>query len=469
METTRIEPALLVERRARAQQWLAWRWRLGLRWVGGTAAALVCAALLLIAMLHPSPAHITEMTLYLAISGAVSLVVGEAALWFADVARVGSVRVKLAIPSLLTALVIALNVFLVAHQMFISVVDSQMVLAFLAFGVAVALVISASIAAGITASVARIEAGARRIADGDYAFRIVENDPQGSVELSRLARWFNQMAASVRESFERQRRAEDDRRGVVAAVSHDLRTPLTSIRAMVEAIDDGVVTDAETIRRYHQTMRTELRHLTVLLDDLFMLSRLESGALTLEREPLAMDDMISDALEMMASVAAQARIELVGRVDGELPSASLDARQMYRVLTNLLQNALRYSPREGGILIQATSARGADGALEALVRVIDAGEGIRPDDLPHVFERTYRGEPSRTRDGDADHPEAAGAGLGLAIAKGIVEAHGGRIWAQSPLPDATRALLADALPGRDHSRPGAVVSFALPVVRAGRG
>ncbi|MGH2485656.1 MAG: sensor histidine kinase, partial [Ktedonobacterales bacterium] len=189
----------------------------------------------------------------------------------------------------------------------------------------------------------------------------------------------------------------------------------------------------------------------------------------LEREPLAMDDMISDALEMMASVAAQTRIELVGRVDGGLPLVALDARQMYRVLTNLLQNALRYSPREGGILIQATSARGADGKLEALVRVIDAGEGIRADDLPHIFERTYRGEPSRTRDGDAGPMEAAGAGLGLAIAKGIVEAHGGRMWAQSPLPYETRALLADALPDRDHSQPGASVSFALPVVRAVRG
>lgn len=441
-----------------------WRLRLGVRWLAGVAIALVCAIALLMALMRPAPSHLAQMALYLAISGGVSLLLGEAALRVADIANLGSVRLKLAIPTLLTAVVIALNVLLVAHQMFISVVDSQMAFAFLAFGVAVALIIAATIAGGITASVGRIEAGARRIADGDYSFRIGESDAAGSVELSRLAHWFNQMAASVEHAFEQQRRAEADRRGVVAAVSHDLRTPLTSVRAMVEAIDDGVVTDSETIRRYHQTMRAELRHLTVLLDDLFMLSRLESGALTPQREPLAIEDLISDALEMSAAHAARRGVALSGRVEDDAPPVLVDARQMYRVLSNVIQNALRYTPRHEAILIHAARALRQDGQMEALVRVIDGGAGIAPEDLPHIFDRSYRGEPSRARgercDGDEDEP---GAGLGLAIVQGIVNANGGRVWAESPLPEEARALLADAQTESKSDLPGTVICLFLPV------
>lgn len=464
MDTTQVNPSSLARAHAQAGRRSRWRLRLGIRWIGGVVVALVCATLLLNALLRPAPGHLAEMVLYLAISGAVSLVLGETTLRLAEITHLGSVRLKLAIPALLTALVIALNILLVAHQMFISVVDSQMAIAFLAFGVAVALVISTTIAAGITASVSRIEGSARRIAAGDYSFRIAEDDPRGTVELSRLAHWFNQMAANVEKAFEQQRRAESDRRGVIAAVSHDLRTPLTSIRAMVEAIDDGVVTDPETVQRYHHAMRGELRHLTVLLDDLFMLSRLESGALTLQREPLDVDDMISDALEMSASVAARREIALTGRVEEDTPPIVVDARQMYRVLSNLLHNALQYTPRGGAILIHASRLSDGVSPPQALVRVIDTGYGIELADLPHVFERTYRGEPSRKRDTPSDDEGAdAGAGLGLAIVKGIVIAHGGRVWAESPTPEDTRALLASLQPNRQSDLPGTVVCVSLPI------
>lgn len=464
MDTTQVSPSSLAREHTRAGRSSRWRLRLGIRWIGVVALALICAALLLNALLRPAPGHLAQMVLYLAISGAVSLVLGETALRLADVTNRGSVRLKLAIPALLTAVVIALNILLVAHQMFISVVDSQMAITFLAFGVAVALVISTTIAAGITTSVSRIESGARRIAAGDYGFRIAEDDPRGTVELSRLAHWFNQMASNVENAFEQQRHAEADRRGVIAAVSHDLRTPLTSVRAMIEAIDDGVVTDPETIQRYHHAMRGELRHLTVLLDDLFMLSRLESGALTLHREPLDVDDMISDALEMTATVAARREIALSGRVEEDVPPIVVDARQMYRVLSNLLHNALQYTPRGGAVLIHASRVREGSGPPLALLRVIDTGYGIEPADLPHIFERTYRGEPSRKRDIAGDDEGAdAGAGLGLAIVKGIVLAHGGRVWAESPAPEETRALLAADQPSRPSDLPGTMICVALPI------
>jgi signal transduction histidine kinase len=433
-----------------------------------TLSAFAVTALGVVAVLRPTRPHVVSLLIWLGVSGVVSLALGEVALWLADTAHVGGVRLKLVIPSLLTTLVIALNVVLVAQQMFISSADEQLLLAFLVFGIAVALVLTASIAGEMTAAIARIEAGAKRIAAGDYSFRLVVDDPGGAQELSHLAEWFNQMAAGVQGAFEQREAAEAERRRVVAALSHDLRTPLTSLRAMIEAIDDGVVRDQETVTRYHHTMRAEMRHLTVLLDDLFELSRMDSGALTLHREPLALDDIISDVLEGSREAADQAGVRLAGRVEGQLPAVRADARQLYRILANLVQNALRHTSAGGDVLIHASQRQAGDARVTLVVRVIDSGEGIAVADLPHIFERTYRGEPSRRRTPTSfSGLVGSGGGLGLAIARGLVEAHGGCIWVDSPLPPDLRALLppaAGALDARGPSSlPGAALSFTLPV------
>jgi signal transduction histidine kinase len=274
------------------------------------------------------------------------------------------------------------------------------------------------------------------------------------------------MAASVQTAFEQREAADAERRRVVAAVSHDLRTPLTSLRALIEAIDDGVVTDPAVVARYHRTMRAEMRYLTVLLDDLFELSRLDSGALALHREAVSLGDLISDVLEGNREAAEQTGVRLSGRVEGELPDVWVDARQVFRVLANLVHNALRHTPPGGAVHIQASERHGGKGQADVLVRVVDTGEGIVAADLPRIFDRTFRSEQSRMRDPVSySGLVGSGSGLGLSIARGIVEAHGGSMWADSPAPPDLRALVDVASDDRglDMSWRGTVLSFTLPV------
>lgn len=434
----RAAPAL---RAPVAAVWLRVGARVGLRWLGATGLAMVLALLLLVVLVHPSPADLRELAGYLLFSSVISVAFGEAALWLADVARIGSVRLKLAIPTVLTTVLIAFNVVLISRMMFISSKDGQLLLVFLAFGISSALLLSFSIAARMVRAIMSIETGARRLADGDYGYRLPEHQLGAVTELAQLARWFNSMATSVEDAFARQHAAESERRQVVAAVSHDLRTPLASVRAMIEAIDDGIVTDAEMVRRYQRTIRAEVRHMSALMNDLFELSQLESGAFALQREPMALDDILSDALEAMHEPAEHTQVHLAGKIDGALPMLSLDARQMHRVLTNLLHNALQHTPPGGVVLLHARAEPDATVAQRVCIQVVDSGEGIAPTDLPHIFERTYRGETSRQRQGG----DGSGAGLGLAIARGIVEAHGGAITASSPVSGAQRTLLSQAV------------------------
>ncbi|HLZ20626.1 MAG TPA: HAMP domain-containing sensor histidine kinase [Ktedonobacterales bacterium] len=437
-----------------------WRLRLGVRWLGITIGAIALALLASLFGLHPPAEHMKQLALYLAATGAVSILLGEAALWIADVTHFGSVRFKLAIPPLLTALVIALNVVLLASQMFISVEDGRLLLVFLFFGILIAIALSASIAGEMARAIAHIETGARRVAQGDYTFRVDEGGRGSADEISSLARWFNAMAANVQDAFARRQAAEADRRQVVVALSHDLRTPLSSIRALIEAIDDGVVTDPDTVRRYQRTIRAEAQHLSVLLDDLFELSRLDAGALALMRERLHIEDVLSDVLESLGEQAERAGIQLDGDIEPGMPACFLDPRQMYRVLINLLQNAIYHTPPGGAILLRAGLQRADSGERALLVQVIDGGVGIAASDLPHIFERTYRGEASRRRAATSGDVLAtgSGAGLGLAIARGVVEAHGGHIWAVSPLPPDLRPLALAA----EEERSGAALCFTLP-------
>jgi signal transduction histidine kinase len=435
----------------------------GLRWAGAIALAFAVTLAVLMAILHPSREDAVRLCIYLGLGGVISILLGEAALWLTDSTTVSSIWLKIAIPPLLTAVVIALNVVFIARLMFISNEDGQLLLAFLVFGIAVAILLSSSIASRMIGTIQHIGTGAMRIAEGDYSFRLDTTTTGGEDELAQLARWFNQMADGVQLAFERQQAAEHERREVITAVSHDLRTPLASVRALIEAIDDGIVCDPATIARYHQTMRSELHHLTALLDDLFELSRIESGALALSCEHMNVEDLISDVLQSSYEQAEQAHITLTGKIADPLPEVYIDARQIYRALTNLLQNAMRYTPADGAILIHAGHAP-ISGSPGVLVQVIDTGEGVSPADLPHIFERTYRGETSRPRIHQGTWTaQSTGAGLGLAITHGIIEAHGQRIWAESPLTQSTLDLLFPDQPGARPQRPGTALKFILPV------
>jgi signal transduction histidine kinase len=195
---------------------------------------------------------------------------------------------------------------------------------------------------------------------------------------------------------------------------------------MVEALNDGVVTDPATVQRYLRTMQAEITSLSGLISDLFELSQLDSGVLRLQFETSSIQDLISDTLETLQPQAQRKGLRLAGEVASGLEPVLMDPMRVQRVLFNLVQNAIRHTPSDGTVLLEAR-----DGGREIQVSVVDTGEGIQAEDLPLVFDQFYRGNRARSR-------EDGGAGLGLAIARGLVEAHGGRIWVESSVGQGSR-------------------------------
>jgi signal transduction histidine kinase len=429
------------------------RWtRLGAIWVALGLVALGGVLAWLALALRPPASHLVFLALTLAACAATSFAIGGLVLRLLE-ARSLSVRVTLAIPALVAAAVIALNIIVAARLMFISVVDSQLLLAFLAFGIFLALALSLSISHRLASALRQMEQGAQRIAAGEYQFRLPTSDLAGPLEVKRMAGWFNHMSESIQDAFARREAAERQRNYLLAALSHDMRTPLATARAMVESIDDGVVSDPATIQRYHRVIRAEMAHLSALIDDVFELSRIASGTLALDCGATQIGDLISDLLEATREQAGRCDVRLTGEVDPGTPLAWADARQIYRVLHNLVQNALRYTPPGGTILVRADRLND-----RISISVADSGVGIAPADLELIFEPAFRGEASRSRPiAQPGERAPAGGGFGLAIARGIVVAHGGSIRAQSPLPETLRQTL--ALP---HDASGTLIEFTLP-------
>jgi signal transduction histidine kinase len=208
---------------------------------------------------------------------------------------------------------------------------------------------------------------------------------------------------------------------MVAAVSHDLRTPLASLRLLVEAIDDGVAT-GETRERYLKEIRTHVAVLSDLIDDLFELSRIEAGEISWTMRQVELRELIDETVAAMRAPAAERGVRVAADLPPEVLHAQANAEKVQRVLFNLIQNAIRHTPADGSITVRA---RSLGSGVE--IEVDDEGEGIPAEDGDRVFEPFYRGDAAR-----AD----AGAGLGLAISKAIVEAHGGRIWLEPGNPGA---------------------------------
>ncbi len=243
-------------------------------------------------------------------------------------------------------------------------------------------------------------------------------------------------ADAALQAVERDRAVEGSRRELVAWVSHDLRSPLAGIRAMAEALADGVVAEPGDVERYHEQLRLESERLAGLVDDLFELSRTQSGVLVRELERVSLADLVSDAIAGMAPVAAAKNVRLVGRCDDARVELEASAPELLRALRNILDNAIRYTPSDGSVIVQTACA-----GDRARVTVADDGGGLAARDLDRVFEAGYRGDPART-------PGHAGGGFGLAIARGVVEMHHGEI-----------SIV--------NSNGGARVTIELPVVRVG--
>ena len=254
---------------------------------------------------------------------------------------------------------------------------------------------------------------ARRIGDGDSP----PNGPRPAApqELARLHRELELTSRRLEQARTREHALDSSRRELVAWVSHDLRTPLAGIRAIVEALEDGVVDDPETIARYYATLRGEADRLAELVDDLFELSRAQAGVLQLQLERVSLGDLVSDALAGATPIAAAKGVRLEGRLDGPPAELEVSTSEVLRALRNILENAIRHTPSDGSVTVEA----GSDDA-GAYVSVTDTGGGIPDRDLPRIFEVAFRGDAART-------PGDGGAGLGLAIARGFVEAHRGDI------------------------------------------
>ena len=264
----------------------------------------------------------------------------------------------------------------------------------------------------VVAAVRKLNQGAEEVARGNLDVVVPEEGPE---EIAELARRFNEMTLRLKQAEAERAAIEQARRDLITAVGHDLRTPIASVRVITEALADGVVEDPETVRRYLDTARRDLDVLSRLVDDLFVLAQLDSGGIRLDRRQNSLADLVSDTLESFSARAEQQRVKLHGEALSGVPNLEFDAAYVGRVLANLVDNALRYTPPGGEVVLRTAAV---DDGVEVEVR--DTGPGIDEDDLPHVFDRFYRGEASRSR-------ALGGGGLGLAIVKGIVEAHGGSV------------------------------------------
>jgi signal transduction histidine kinase len=217
---------------------------------------------------------------------------------------------------------------------------------------------------------------------------------------------------------ERERQLESSRRELVAWVSHDLRTPLAGLRAMAEALEDGVIRDPYTVREYHRRMRVETDRMAQLVDDLFELSRINAGALQLSPTTVPLREVVSDAIAGVAPLAARRGITLVA-ADSGWPLVHGGERELARIVSNLLINSVRYTPPDGTVHIRAGIERD-----DVWLAVTDTCGGIPDADLDRVFDIAFRGQRARTPDTTLT---GSGGGLGLAIVRGLVEAHGGRV------------------------------------------
>jgi len=331
-----------------------------------------------------------------------------------------SLRQRFVAVALVAAVAALANLVVLTRQMFLSDHDGKLVIVLLVYSLGAGLAAALVFARGASSALARLDRTAEALGRGDLDARV--GPLHAGPELDLLARTFDDMASQLRAASQRERDIEATRHDLITAVSHDLRTPLSSLRAMVEAIEDGVVDDVPTVRRYTGEMRRSVNQLVAMVDDLFELVQLDAGAIEVETGRARLDDVVNSAIAAVQLQADEKGLSFTTDLhDAEEAACS---PRLARVLQNLLSNAVRHTPADGVIHI---AAHQRDGRLGLAVQ--DNGEGIRPEDLPHVFEPFFRGDPARS---------GGGAGLGLALAKRIVEAMGGDITAHSTPPSGSR-------------------------------
>jgi two-component system OmpR family sensor kinase len=300
------------------------------------------------------------------------------------------------------------------------------------------------IAGSVSSPLRRLAKAAAAIAKGDYN-QVVSK--QGPTEVQELATNFNSMAEQVRAS-------QQSQRDFLANVSHELKTPLTSIQGFAQAITDGAAGDAESVRRSAGVIQDEAQRMSRMVSELLDLARIESGQIVMRREPVHLDAVLRDGVDKLALRAQQASVTLNAQIPGSLPVVLGDGDRLAQVFTNLLDNALKHTPEGGKVTLAARPLSGSSivrrGTLRAWpagveVSVADTGSGIPPEDLGRIFERFYQVDKAR--------PHGSGLGLGLAIVKQIIEAHYGTITVESVVGLGSRFVVTLPLdPGTDTTQ-----------------
>ncbi len=315
---------------------------------------------------------------------------------------------------------------------FLSSVD----LAILITGIAIALIViifSLFLARGLTKPLKSLTTAVERMQSGDYTQRV--EPPNSQDEIGHLSSAFNAMAGTIETDVNELRRQDELRRDLIANIAHDLATPLTSVQGFSEALADDVITNTQARQETAQLIGREVQRLRRLVSDMQNMTSLEAGRLHLDLAPLNLYALVNETLEVVKYECEQVGITVRNEIPPGIPLALADSDRITQVLLNLVDNARRHTPSGGAITI--------GGRVEnqhLTVWVSDTGVGINPADLPHIFERFYRADRSRTT-------TTGGSGLGLAIVKAIITTHGGMIRAESQ-------------PGR-----GTCIMFTLPLAR----
>jgi signal transduction histidine kinase len=344
------------------------------------------------------------------IAAGATAAVGLAGMGVVRLLRKASLRLSIQASGAVGVLAIVAGTLGSAEAMFLSQHDLGVVVMVCIVGGLVAFVFSWLLGRQIESGSAALRQAARSLGDGAGQFQPPARPL--AAEFAALSQELADTSAKLATSRARETALEQSRRQLVAWVSHDLRTPLAGLRAMAEALEDGLAADPP---RYFKQIRAEAERLTTMVDDLFELSRIHSGALQVPSDQIGLDDLVSDVLASTEALARERGIWLEGSATRRL-AVRANPRELSRALTNLLANAIRHTPPGGRVYVDAWPEDGY-----ALLAVADSCGGIPEADLPYVFDLAWRGTDARS-----PAPES-GAGLGLAIVRGVVEAHQGSV------------------------------------------
>jgi signal transduction histidine kinase len=354
-----------------------------------------------------------------AVSAVTSVAVTTAGLAVLKALRRKPLRASVLVVALTPVLTVVVAGVVVAMMMFLSTRQFAVLIAAVGFAGLGGVITSVVLARTITRGSDDLRVAASAVTRGEPFVAPVSTP---SAELAALALELRRAHAGLDAARAREQALEESRRELIAWVSHDLRTPLAGIRAMAEALEDDVVSTAPDRRLYYGRIRVEADRLAAMVDDLFELSRIHAGSLNLSRRSMALRDVVREAIATVGPVAAAKGVQLSGPIDSNPgswsvePIVDVDEYQLQRVVANLLGNAVRYTPQAGAIDVRADQDSNF-----AYLTVTDACGGIPDADLDRVFDVAFRGAAARTPLPDG------GAGLGLAIARGIVQAHDGEI------------------------------------------